>query len=57
VLKCIIYLKDMNDFDAVNEVYARCLGGHRPVWVTVEVSCLFKDVLVEIDAIVVLGGG
>lgn len=57
VLKCTIYLKDMNDFGAVNEVYARCLGGHRPARATVEVSRLPKDVLVEIDAIAVLGGG
>ena len=51
VVKTTIYLKDMNDFGAVNEVYAECLNGHRPARATVEVSRLPKDVLVEIDAI------
>jgi 2-iminobutanoate/2-iminopropanoate deaminase len=51
VLKTTIYLADMGDFAAVNEVYASAFGDHRPARATVEVARLPKDVLVEIDAI------
>ncbi|MHC4840304.1 MAG: RidA family protein [Planctomycetota bacterium] len=51
VVKTTIFLKDMNDFGAVNEVYASAMGDHRPARATVEVSRLPKDVLVEIDCI------
>jgi 2-iminobutanoate/2-iminopropanoate deaminase len=53
VVKTTIFLADMNDFAVVNEVYARCLDGHRPARATVEVSRLPKDVAVEIDAIAI----
>jgi len=55
VLKTTVYLADMNDFAAMNEVYGRHLGDHRPARSTVEVSRLPKDVLVEIDAIAFAG--
>jgi len=51
VVKTTIYLADMGDFAAVNEVYAAAFGDHRPARATVEVARLPKDVLVEIDAI------
>lgn len=51
VLKTTVYLADMNDFAAMNEVYGRHFGEHRPARSTVQVSRLPKDVLVEIDAI------
>jgi 2-iminobutanoate/2-iminopropanoate deaminase len=51
VLKTTVYLADMGDFAAMNEVYGRHFGTHRPARSTVEVSRLPKDVLVEIDAI------
>jgi len=51
VVKTTIYLADMGDFAAVNEVYAAAFGTHRPARATVEVSRLPKDVRVEIDAI------
>ncbi|MDC1142852.1 RidA family protein [Planctomycetota bacterium] len=51
IVKTTIFLKDMNDFGAVNEVYAAAMGDHRPARATVEVSRLPKDVLVEIDCI------
>ena len=51
VVKTTIYLKDLGDFAAVNEVYAKAFGDHRPARATVEVSRLPKDVLVEIDAV------
>ncbi len=51
ILKTTVYLADMEDFAAMNEVYATKFGTHRPARSTVEVSRLPKDVLVEIDAI------
>jgi 2-iminobutanoate/2-iminopropanoate deaminase len=53
VVRCGIFLKDMKDFAAVNEVYGRHFGDHRPARSTVAVATLPKDVLVEIDAIAV----
>jgi 2-iminobutanoate/2-iminopropanoate deaminase len=51
VVKTTVYLQDMNDFPAVNEVYGRVLGESRPARSTVQVSALPRGVLVEIDAI------
>jgi 2-iminobutanoate/2-iminopropanoate deaminase len=53
VAKTTIYLRDMNDFAAVNEVYALAMQDHRPARATVGVSGLPKDVSVEIDCIAV----
>jgi 2-iminobutanoate/2-iminopropanoate deaminase len=53
VVKTTIYLKNMNDFSIVNEVYATFLGESKPARVTVEVSRLPKDVLVEMDCIAI----
>ncbi|MCY1012858.1 RidA family protein [Nannocystis pusilla] len=53
VVRCGIFLKDMKDFAAVNAVYGRHFGDHRPARSTVAVATLPKDVLVEIDAIAV----
>lgn len=54
VIKCSIFLKDMNDFAAVNEVYGNYFDSkHLPARETVEVSRLPKDVLVEISLIAV----
>lgn len=55
VVKTTVYLKDMSDFAAMNEEYARHFGDHRPARAAVEVARLPKDVLVEIDAIAVTG--
>ena len=54
VVKTTIFLTDMNDFGAVNEVYASCFEESPPARATVEVSHLPKDVRVEIEAIAVL---
>lgn len=54
VVKFTIYLKDMNDFATVNEIYGRYLKKPYPARATVEVSRLPKDVLVEIDAVAYL---
>ncbi|HLW22074.1 MAG TPA: RidA family protein [Sphaerochaetaceae bacterium] len=53
IVKCQVFLKDMNDFARVNEVYAQFFGSHTPARIAVEVSRLPKDVSVEIDAICV----
>ena len=51
VVKTTVYLKDMADFSAMNEVYGRHFAGHKPARSTVQAAGLPKDVLVEIDAI------
>ena len=51
VLKTTIFLKNMDDFSVVNEVYARYFNDRPPARATVAVSGLPKDVLVEIDAV------
>lgn len=51
VLKCSIFIKDMNDFVAINDVYASYFGDNAPARETVEVARLPKDVLVEISCI------
>ncbi len=54
VVRTTIFLKSMNDFAAVNAVYAEHFGAHRPARATVEVSRLPRDVSVEIDAVAVV---
>src|SRR5215213_1487935 len=54
VARMTVYLKDFNDFAAMNDVYARFLVAPPPARATVEVSRLPRDVKVEIDAIAVL---
>lgn len=51
VARTTIYLVDMADFAAVNEVYGRHLGEHKPARATVAVRQLPKGGLVEIDCI------
>ena len=51
VLRCTVFLKNMADFAAMNEVYGRFFKDAPPARSTVEVARLPKDVLVEIDAI------
>lgn len=52
VLRCGVFLADMNEFTAMNAVYARVFGEHRPARTTVAVSALPRDgLLVEIDCI------
>jgi 2-iminobutanoate/2-iminopropanoate deaminase len=53
VVKTTIYLKDMGDFEEVNNAYAEFFPNHKPARATVEVARLPKDVKVEIDAIAV----
>lgn len=51
VVKTTIFLKNMADFAAVNEIYAKAMGDHRPARATIEAARLPKDALVEIDCI------
>jgi 2-iminobutanoate/2-iminopropanoate deaminase len=51
VLRCTVFLKNMGDFAAMNEVYGRYFKQSPPARSTVEVTRLPKDVLVEIDVI------
>ena len=51
VVKATVFLSDMNDFAAMNEVYGRYFKESPPARSTVEVARLPKDVLVEIDVI------
>jgi 2-iminobutanoate/2-iminopropanoate deaminase len=54
VVKTTVFLKDMNDFAAMNEVYAKYFTSAPPARSTVQVSRLPKDALVEIEAIAVV---
>jgi 2-iminobutanoate/2-iminopropanoate deaminase len=54
VLKTTVFLKDMNEFGRMNEVYARYFPQQPPARATVEVARLPKDVRVEIDCIAAL---
>jgi 2-iminobutanoate/2-iminopropanoate deaminase len=50
-VKVTVFLKDMNEFAAMNEVYARYFPQNRPARTTVEVARLPRDLRVEIDLI------
>ena len=54
VVKCSIFLKDMNNFPVVNEVYGKYFTANPPARETVEVSRLPKDVNVEISCIAII---
>ena len=54
VVKTTVFLADMNDFVAMNEVYSRYFTTHKPARSTVEVARLPKDVRVEIDLIALI---
>jgi 2-iminobutanoate/2-iminopropanoate deaminase len=56
VVKTTVFLRDMNDFAAMNEVYGRHFGGHKPARSTVQAARLPRDVGVEIEAVAVLPG-
>jgi 2-iminobutanoate/2-iminopropanoate deaminase len=50
VVKTTVFLVDMGDFAAMNEVYARAFGNHRPARSTVAVAALPRGARVEIEA-------
>ncbi|MGI2329723.1 RidA family protein [Planococcus sp. YIM B11945] len=51
VIKTTVFIKDMNDFAALNEVYGSYFSEHKPARSTVEVARLPKDAKVEIEVI------
>jgi 2-iminobutanoate/2-iminopropanoate deaminase len=53
VVKCSIFMKDMNDYAAINEVYAKSFGDKPPAREAVQVSVLPKNVNIEISVIAV----
>lgn len=53
VVRAGVFIKDMNDFAAINEVYAEYFGETKPARACVEVARLPKDVKVEIEVIAV----
>ncbi len=57
VLKTTVFLRDMNDFPAMNEVYARFFTEHRPARSTVQVARLPRDCGVEIECVAALEDG
>jgi len=55
VLKTTVFLADMADFAAMNEVYARAFGDHRPARSTVAAAGLPRGVRVEIEVVAARG--
>ncbi len=53
IVRCGIFLKNMDDFKQMNDVYGQFFGNHTPARAAVEVSRLPKGVNIEIDAIAV----
>ena len=56
VVKATVFLADMKDFAAMNEVYGEFLGKSAPARATLQAARLPKDVAVEIDVMAVCGG-
>ena len=54
VVKTTVFIKDMNEFAQINEVYAEFFGENKPARACVEVARLPRDVKVEIELIAVL---
>jgi 2-iminobutanoate/2-iminopropanoate deaminase len=54
VVRTTVFLADMKDFDAMNEVYGRCFGDHRPARSTIQAGALPRGARVEIDVIATL---
>lgn len=51
VVKTTVYLKDMNDFDEMNQAYAEFFTETKPARATIQAAALPKNVSIEIDAI------
>jgi len=51
VVKTTVYLADMGEFAAMNEIYSKYFGGAKPARATVQVARLPRDVKVEIDLV------
>ena len=53
IVKCGIFLADMNDFAIVNDVYSQYFSNHKPARACVQVARLPRDAKIEIEAIAV----
>jgi 2-iminobutanoate/2-iminopropanoate deaminase len=53
VVKCTVFMKDLNDFGKMNTIYAEEFGEHKPTRSTVQVARLPKDALIEIECMAV----
>ena len=54
IVKTTVFLRDLEDFSAMNDEYARAFGASKPARSTVEVARLPKDAAVEIEAVAFL---
>lgn len=54
IVKTTVFIKDMNDFALMNEIYGKHFGDHKPARSTVEVARLPRDVKVEIEFVAYL---
>ncbi|WP_347548150.1 RidA family protein [Pseudalkalibacillus hwajinpoensis] len=55
VVKTTVYIKDMEQFGAINEIYGEYFSNHKPARSCVEVARLPKDALIEIEVIALVG--
>ncbi len=56
VTRCTVYLRDLQDFEAMNEIYQRHFSRNPPARTTIGASNLLGDIKVEIDAVAFLPG-
>ncbi len=56
VVQCNVYLRDLDDFPAMNEVYSRFFPRPYPARTTIQAGDLLHDIKVEIDAVALLPG-
>jgi len=54
VVKCTVYLQNLSDFEVMNKIYSTYFPLNPPARVTVEVSKMAKNALIEIDAIAIV---
>ena len=55
IAKVTVFIKNMDDFAVINEIYSDAMGDHRPARAVVEVARLPKDVLIEIECVCIKG--
>lgn len=55
VVKTTVFLSDMSDFNAMNEIYAQYFGKHQPARSTIAVKTLPKNAKVEIECVAIRG--
>jgi 2-iminobutanoate/2-iminopropanoate deaminase len=53
VVKCTVFMKNLDDFGKMNTIYAEEFGSHKPARSTVQAARIPKDVLIEIECIAV----